>query len=104
MRGILMRMPSVLDINLCLQQSIKADWTFKMQSPCSMLCLCLASALLGKLQAYPTLQKEGQSSWFDLFSPDGSIVKEKLEKFPLYEYGFEDYEYGDQIWSDCGKI
>jgi hypothetical protein len=65
--------------------------------------LCIISALLGKLQAYPTLQKPKQPNWFDLFAPDGSLVKEELEKFPLYEYGFKDYEYGTQIWSDCSK-
>lgn len=75
-----------------------------MQSSCSLLCLCLASALLGKLQAYPLLKSGlSQSTWFDLFAADGSIIKEKLENFPLYEYGFEDYEYGNQIWSDCGE-
>lgn len=72
----------------------------------SLLCFCLASSLLGGAQAYPSnsFQKsEELSTWFDLFAPDGSIKTEELEKFPLYEYGFEDYEYGDQIWSDCSK-
>lgn len=77
---------------------------FKMLSLRPMLHLCLVSALLGKLQAYPSsLQKSEQSTWFNLFAPDGSILQEEMEKFPLYEYGFEDYEYGDQIWSDCSK-
>lgn len=67
------------------------------------ICLFLTSVLFGKLCALPTLQKSAQSSWFDLFSSDGSIRKEQLENFPLYEYVYEDYEYGDQLWSDCGK-
>ena len=71
----------------------------------SALHLCLASALLATLQASPTLLKSSASSsesnWFDLLAPD---VKEKLEGFPLYEYAaYEDYEYGNQIWSDCSK-
>ena len=69
------------------------------------LFLCLASLLLGKVSAYPSssLQRSEKSSWLDLFAADGSINKEKLEKFPLYEYVYQDYEYGDQIWYDCGK-
>ena len=43
------------------------------------------------------------STWFDLFSSDGSIKQDVLETFPLYEYVYEDYEYGDQIWKDCGR-
>ncbi len=70
----------------------------------SLLYLCLASTLLGALLAYPSLQKPAQSTWFDLFAEDGSILKEKLEEFPLYEYAYEDYDYGDQIWSDCGEL
>ncbi len=68
--------------------------------------LCIAFTLLGRLQAYPlqkSLQSSQQSTWFDLFAADGSIKQDVLEAFPLYEYVYADYEYGDQIWSDCGK-
>ena len=70
-----------------------------------LINLCLTSLLLGRLSAYPTsLQKvDGSDSWLNLFAPDGSIREEMLKNFPLYEYVYQDYEYGDQIWSDCGE-
>lgn len=70
-----------------------------------VISLCLASLLLGRLAAYPSsLQKIDRSDWLNLFAADGSIREEELEKFPLYEYVYQDYEYGDQIWSDCGEV
>ena len=78
-----------------------------MRATHSAVYLCIAFTLLARLQAYPLLksksEKEQQSTWFDLFSEDGSIKQDVLEAFPLYEYVYADYEYGDQIWSDCGK-
>jgi len=68
----------------------------------SAVYLCLATLLLSKLQASP-LKGPPESSWLDIFASDGTILKEKLEALPLYEYAYEDYEYGDQIWSDCSE-
>ncbi len=67
-------------------------------------CVCISLATIGRAFTLPsTLLKEKQSVWFDLFAEDGSIKKEELEKFPLYEYVYEKHVYGNQIWSDCSE-
>ena len=66
--------------------------------------LCVAFTLVGRLGAYPLQKSDSKRpTWLDLFAPDGSIRQDVLETYPLYEYVYEDYEYGDQIWSNCGE-
>ena len=70
-------------------------------------CMALILVLLGQSQAYPihkSPRRPLQSTWLDLFAPDGSIKKDRLDKFPLYEYVYEDIDYGEQIWTDCGEV
>ena len=103
MRNILATPPLALLFNCLGPMMVEAMATISTIQ--AAVYLCLASSLLGRLNAYPAPEedKSVQSTWFNLFAADGSIKREALKEFPLYEYVYQDYEYGEQIWSDCGK-